>query len=95
MPFSVKGHKTYTVTFMFNKTDLLWTERESWERSCANMRNKQLRTEKALSWELMKSEVLEVLYMFCDLDGSVEPLCVLLEVTQVPQVTPIAPVSVA
>lgn len=80
---------------MFNKTDLLWTEGESWERSCADTRNKQLRVEKALSWELMKSEVLEVLYIFCDLDGSVEPLCVLLEVTQVPQVTVIARVSVA
>lgn len=95
MPFSVKGHKTYTVTFMFNKTGLLWPERESWEGSCADARNKQLRAEKALSLELMKSDVLGVLYSFCDLDGSVEPLCVLLEVTQVPQVTVIAPVSVA
>lgn len=95
MPFSVKGYKTYTVTFMFNKTDLLWTEGESWKRSCADPRNKQLRAEKALSWKLIKSEVLEVLYIFCDLDGSVKPLCVLLEVTQVPQVTVIAPVSVA
>lgn len=41
------------------------------------------------------SELGIVLYIFCDLDGSVKPLCVLLEVTQVPQVTVIAPVSVA
>lgn len=74
---------------MFNKTDLLWTEGETLCRHDEQATSCR-KGEKALSWE-----VLEVLYIFCDLDGSVEPQCLLLEVTQVPQVTVIAPVSVA
>lgn len=76
---------------MLNTSDRLWTEGESWEGSCADMSNMQVDAENALSLELIKSvEVLYVLYIFCGLDGSVEPLCCV-PCYQVPQVTVIAP----